>query len=742
MGEIVHISRGYEQFKEEISEEVTQRGKSLGVGQESLTTIEIGLSPFVPFSESFKMESTQLPSNGWGVGAEQPQADSDWEDGPLARAAQSPEITDFNVENSPGDKQKEAADNLARIISYLLYDEGITREANTPVIEEIQNQALAMFVTQESGWGIKKWRDQSSNIGTIERVQTEQLKALGGETFDMWAKNEAGAAALDMSLNMLHRQTGDAAFVKDVRALETTTMVGEKWFQQHTPKLTGNIKKDEKAITKAVNKEVQTVLKSFKALTKGLLHAHEKTPDPPKSTKGKESQAYFARQLFSRLYEFQHQLMQGDRGKNLGKAYIFAYPVDKWNSAYVRIQPFFKGKGANAELKSVKVKAKIVGGSSYKAIAEGKTYDPANPNKSAVFFLSSKVTYAAHTQILIMDLLSTKNFTEAEELQLATRMSQIAADQEVLKSGRGQMISVGLDTEFSVTAGNTVAQAIAVEGAEIMGKADAAKELHNQVKFILGEAKGKLAPEIERFYEQAMIESNKVTDSWIEDTWKLRLSDKPKGPYARAAEGTKGLFTDEKMMAGIGIPFWFTIGRDPSGYQKYKLRQTHEGLKGVKKLEETGVTLKEVGTYAQPLSTIYDGKVPHIRGPKGGMPTTPTPASWGADTAFHHVGDPPKKGGISADYDYYKGGRQTAWDPTKKVIAGTGGFSKSVQMDDYNKNLGGKFRLGRAHLGGGDYAAGAGGWGTGDRTLREIMESDRTQHSYSQPRDPATGRFV
>ena len=720
MAEIVYRSRGYETFKETISDEIGQREKSLGIGQETLSTIEIGLSPFIPFSQHYKMESRKLPSNGWGVGAEHGPEDKDWDKGPIEEARQS--LT-RNLDKAPGDQMKEAAENLARTISNLLYDEGITRDANTPVMEEIQHNALAMMVTER--WP-RKWKDKSADIGTIERINDDQLEALGGETFDLYAKNEASTKALEMSLNMLHRQTGDASFIEGVRALETTTMVGEKWFQQHTPKMTTDIAASEKALETAVNKEVQDALKQFGALTDGIMAAHKKTEGA--KVKGKETQAYFARQMFSRLYEFQHQLLQGDKGVDLGNAYIFAYPIDKWHAAYIKIRPSFKG---NNELKSVTVKARIIGGSTFETLAEGKTFDPKDPTKAAVFFQSSKTTYAAHTQILIMDLIAQGNFTPKEQLEMATKMSQIAADQEVLKSGRTEMFGVGLENEFAATLGNITNSSFAVDGAEILGKKDAVEMLHNQVKFILGQAKGKIEPELANFYGEAMEESNKISDNWIDDVDAVRVSDKPQGPYARAAAGDKGLFRTQKMMEGIGIPFWFTIGRDPNGYKKFKLRQSHEGVAGARKFESEGIKLKAANDYSQPLSIIKMGTGVSIRGPKGGINPYPQPMNrdWGNSPWQEAQNQPKVKGGVVPDYGFYKGGRQLAHNPIHKVIPGTGGWNKSSSKMTAGSPEAEAARLSQTRE-------------PGVRTLREIMESDRTHHSYSQPRDPSTGQYV
>ena len=723
MAEIVYRSRGYETFKETISEEIGQREKSLGIGQETLSTIEIGLSPFIPFSQHYKMESRKLPSNGWGVGAEHGPEDKDWDEGPIEEARQS--LT-RNLDKAPGDQMKEAAENLARTISNLLYDEGITRDANTPVMEEIQHNALAMMVTER--WP-RKWKDKSADIGTIERINDDQLEALGGETFDLYAKNEASTKALEMSLNMLHRQTGDASFIEGVRALESTTMMGEKWFQQHTPKMTTDIAASEKALETAANKEVQDALDEFGALTDGILAAHKAT-EGAKATGGKETQAYFARQMFSRLYEFQAQLGKGDTGKNLGNAYMFTYPIDKWHAAYIRIQPFFKGPAGKKELKKVTVKARIIGGSTFEALAKGKTWDKNDPTKAAVFFQSSKTTYAAHTQILIMDLIAQGNFTLKEQLEMTTKMSQIAADQEVLKSGRTEMLGVGLENEFATTLGNITNASFAVDGAELLGKKDAVDMLHNQVKFILGQAKGKIEPELANFYGEAMEESNKISDNWIDDVDAVRVSDKPQGPYARAARGEKGLYRTQKMMEGIGIPFWFTIGRDPNGYKKFKLRQSHEAIKGTIKYEQTGIDLKAANPYSEPLSTLGLGTQRVIRGPKGGIDDYPQPMNrdWGSSAWQESQNQPKMKGGVEPDYGFYKGGKQLAHNPIHKIIKGTGGWDRSVHLTEAPDKIAAD-RLSQTRE-------------PGVRTLREIMESDRTHHSYGQPRDPSTGQYV
>ena len=84
-----------------------------------------------------------------------------------------------------------------------------------------------------------------------------------------------------------------------------------------------------------------------------------------------------------------------------------------------------------------------------------------------------------------------------------------------------------------------------------------------------------LETQMAKFYQDAMDASEDVTATWRSSVGggAYTVAGNPKaGIWAN--EG--GPFIDEQNLEGVGTPFYFMIGRDPTGFEKFKGTETHK----------------------------------------------------------------------------------------------------------------------------------------------------------------------
>ena len=688
---IVHKAQGYEVFKEYWSDELKERAagaKAIGEPdqQNVLSTMEIGLSPFVPFTERYAMETEPLPSNGWGVGAAPTEGKVDPEEwGKVLDTVKSANLKSYGTDRIPNDMMIEAAANLARTISGLLQTEKIAKEATTTVVDELQQQALALYVGKTWDEDHYKTKAGESVIGKVMQVKESELARLGGETWDMYAKGEAATKTLEMSLYMLHRKARDKSFVEGVRALEVTTMQREKYFKAKFDEIKGDYDNATDALTKAAENAIADMFKKWGVIGQNIKKVYDKIPQGAKDqATGREDLDYFAKQLTSRLYELQHNSNQFAGKLDLGNAFVFQFPLDTYSSAYVKVIPKFFDDG---RVKSVKTKAEVIGGDNYETFVKAAQVQDEAGAMHPVFHKASKFSYATHTQLLMWDMHGRQGISMLD-LFLAQGVSNGVVMNELAigKSRRFDTIGMGLHNNFMVTMGN-MPNSLTIEGTEVIGKKEATDFVKAQVEGLLGKAKKSMVPELKKFYEDAMRESEAITSQWTKQIkmTKLTTGADPKGPYASEEQGSK-LFSGEKHLRGIGIPFWFTIGRDPTGFEKFKRKQTQEGaVDGL----WPSISRKVVSPFADPLR-FEETTARRVRGP--------------IDALHPEV----VKAGKGQGYGMWPGGRETAWDPTQRIVEGTGGWSTSSVQQAKT------------------------GLATGQRTIEQIL-TERTRQAGGSP---------
>ena len=577
VGGIVNEQRGYETFKE------FPGGR--GVQQNVLTTIEFGLSPFLPMSEQYIMDYGDLPKRGFGVHASdfgKMTPEGGWQTALIPgmkqrEASWGSRIQEYGVvpgkegrsvtqdmRNTPDGQIKAQAERLSEKISELLEMEGIASEFDSTVRGEVEEQAISRMLRNEfpGTWESPSYKSQ------VE-VPTRELLKLGGETFDMWAKNENQREVLDYNLNFLARQLGDD-FVKGVSAIETTNMTKSKYFIQKAREsdewkagtqdwaTTSQAEAWDDGVIAAVHELMEMQRKS----SSGFVSIYNKIANNPdlkdKTKDGSETVSYFAKQTLSRFAEIQ--------AGQFGEAYIFQAPISKYESAYARLQPVF-GKGPRAEfLEDVRVQTGVIGRGAFMEMIEG------GGGKDVFQQVGSQKSWASHAQLLVMDAQIREQLNLQQMLGIMEPISQQAANDLALKSGYRDMLGSSLPIEVGVSLGNVISSAGTVQAVEIIGSRAAGQMVQNQIEgfFRNPQMKGQM----EKFYRDAMSASEDVTTMW--------RSNRGGGAYTAGGNSNAGIwsnaggpFTDERNLEGMGIPFWFLIGRDATGFEKFTTKETH-----------------------------------------------------------------------------------------------------------------------------------------------------------------------
>ena len=540
MSEITFEERSYQTFKEFPS-------KARPVQQNVLSTIEFGFTPYVPFSEEYIMYHDTIGETGFGVRASSPDTTSEWA-GRLNTYGLNRVIED--VDRAPAGQIESEAVELSRRITLMLEQENIAKEHQTTTREEVEGRAMAKIALEDLGpQGI--WRDPRVN----EQINLVTGAMAGlGKGFDLYASTQSEADILEYNLHMIARQLGSRGeiFIRGVRAMETTTETRKKYFQ-------GLMRDNAQAGVDVATNWSDSVNLGVEQL-KGLIRDNLSIPFKAvyakigeQSEDGDETLEYFARQLLARFAEIEAGQAYGSQ---FGEAYIFAAPVTPGahQMGLARIEPVIDSDGY---LTQVLVDTAVLGGESFKALQE--RIGPAAFEKFA------NTSYMGNAQLLLWDYQQMTQASDTEILAMAAEAYAPTVNEIALRSGRGKMLGDSLRTEMEVGLGNTVMSSARVQAVEVIGSREATDIVEKQIKAFFIDPS--ISTQFEKFYKKAMAGSEDLTG-----TWKGQINVGAAqtvsggGVYADAER----LFTNQENLAGIGIPFWFLIGRDPTGYKKFK----------------------------------------------------------------------------------------------------------------------------------------------------------------------------
>ena len=686
---VVHQSQGWETFKEYAKEPMGAKAgvPGAGTGQNILTTIEFALSPFVPFSQDFTMGYGDVAGGGWAMHAQSDPGDAtvDWTRRIDSYVGAQGGTLEDDVNNAPQGEMAERALMLSRQISRLLSSERIASKHDSTVVEELEAQAAShymrtlfpTFVTSGSGF-----------TGDIAMIQDGQLIKMGGrgkgtgETFDIYAKGESSRGVLEHSLHMLSRQA-NAGFVEGVRAIETTAMTSKKFF---SVKMGTEVIEDladlGSQFNAAVNDAVSDAIHEWKLLGRSLSDTYADIHEAGHKHGSKEDVHYFAKQLTSRLMEFQNQTFSGGE---LGTAFIFHVPIDQYTAGYARIEPVFTG----ADLTNILVDTQIVGGSAFEAIADSLKVTIDGEEYPIFYKEGENSVYSTHAQILLFDLWE-QGVTDPTLLwAIVSSTNQDAMNDLALQSERGLTMGSALLTDLQMSMGALLQTSPVVTGVEIIGKKDAADIIKRQIEAFFENPSVSRA--LERFYKDAMVESDDVTNSWKTDINQTNFTiSAPDGIFANDG----GPFTDERNLQGVGIPFSFGIGRDPTGFEKFKKKHTHTKenvFRDIGNKKAKGVKIK---AYRDEFSVPLDRFLPpgarardereHILDVRGRMVTQTwtrrgTTRNWGQEELHP---DAMGMSGLTSPTDFYDPEFETLEDIMLRSRAGSiGGDSGRINRE-------------------------------------------------------------
>ena len=589
-------SRGWETFDE-------FPGKR-GIRQNILTTIEFGLSPFVPMSEQYMMDYGNLPGHGFGVhasdyGAMMPD-EKGWAKrlmkyglgGATAAKAGGRSITG-DVANTPDADIKQKAQELSVKITNLLEQENIASTFDSTVRGEVEEQAVASMLRGMEWPSNARWRAGGDAVSAITVVNQDDMVKWGGETFDQYGKSEGAAEALEYNLHMLARRLGPD-FVAGVEAMETTNMTTKKYFQVKMKE--SGIKDKALAWEAGVSGAIED-LKSqnsssgrmWNHLTHSLEDMYDIIGEQTLEEKQKENLDYFARQMLSRFAEIE--------AGQFGDAYIFHAPVSRFEAGYARIEPVIE----DGFLIDVNWSAGIVG------VPEDAA---GNPDKYIMRELKKKdggmfqhvgtaKSYASNSQILLWDAQTLANIESNQMATLLGPVYQQAANDLALRSGRQSQIGSSVNTELAVGLGNVVQGMGVAQAVEVLSTTQSARMLEDQIKAFFEDPK--ITTQFENFYEDATEGSEDVTTKWRNRRGGGQFTaggNEEAGIWAN--EG--GPFTSARSLVGMGIPFWFLVGRTTTGFEKFKRQQSH----GVDKMAGAKISSawQEYVDYGDPLLGI------------------------------------------------------------------------------------------------------------------------------------------
>ena len=563
-------SRGWETFDE-------TPGKH-GVRQNLLTTIEFGLSPFVPMSEQYMMDYGNLPGHGFGIhasdyGAMMPD-EKGWAKrlmkyglgGATAEAGPGARSLTGDLANTPDTAMKQKAQELSVKITNLLEQENIASTFDSTVRGEVEEQAVASMLRGMEWPSNARWRAGGDAVSAITVVNQDDMVKWGGETFDQYGKSEAAAEALEYNLHMLARRLGPD-FVAGVEAMETTNMTTKKYFQVKMKE--SGIKDTALAWEAGVSGAIDDLLSAnstsgrmWNYLNDSLEDMYDIIGEQTLEEKDKENLDYFARQMLSRFAAIESQ--------QFGDAYIFHAPVSRFEAGYARIEPVIE----DGFLTDVRWSAGIVGVPKDAAGNPEEYIMRELKKKGGGMFqqVGTAKSYASNSQILLWDAQTLANIGSNQMATLLGPVYQQTANDLALRSGRTQMVGSSVNTELGVSLGNVVQGMGVAQAVEVLSTTQSARMLEDQIKAFFEDPK--ITTQFESFYEEAMVASSNVTDKWRNRRGGGQFTvggNKEAGIWAN--EG--GPFTDARSLVGMGIPFWFLVGRTTTGFEKFKKKQSH-----------------------------------------------------------------------------------------------------------------------------------------------------------------------
>jgi len=603
--------------------------------ESTFKTIEFGFSPFVPFSEVFKMilgggkgGESDFQVYAQSVPDQQVMTD-DWQ-AIYDAYNKGGRDTLKDLDNIPTTQIQAKAEEMTKELAALLQGKSpIYSKYDTKEKAELEDMIAIEWLmdpNNDMGWEGDTWKVKG--VHAPDRVLGIQVQSSSKETIDMMATTAAKQKQLEFVIHRIAANVeGGVGFVKDAEGAEVTKMIHKKYTQKLFNEVTGI--EDINARWNKVGEDLQKNMRkmfdiAFKVSDnivelskKGRVKVFAGRPGVSKKddAQGYDTAEYMAMQMIDRFAEIAKRTK-----KNLG-VYLWQEPlVIKVGSAV--------GSGVEAAadrpgvhsiryvvgLARFQVTLKRVGKKDSEGIkmsnlaVETRTVDLSEKIEAAGFtdvaeFLkyldaASDVGYGTLSQFLIVDNMRSQNLGKAALIEGANALGIGLGKWASVTGQKGELLGSSFRYQVDNIARGAVGGAGSVEAVQVLTSAEVAKRLKGKFEafFESKEMKGKF----EAFYKKARTQANEVTDDWKTKVGvdNMQLSDAEnvwaKDLYPEGGGGITG--------AKMGLPWFFYSGQDPQGYLRFKVRSVNKMLLANIRRD---IAMSGIGTQpAKPLQAI------------------------------------------------------------------------------------------------------------------------------------------
>ena len=575
--------------------------------QSAFKTIEFGFSPFVPFTETFRMILTggRGGASDFKVHADSEGdagSDPDWTAAMEAYNAEGGSQGKIleDIENLPTSMIRQRSASMTEELANLLQgDHPIYTAYDTKHIAELEDLITIDWLHDSNNvwaWDGRSW--ETPGVTARRDVMGKQVQTHNKENIDMMATTEAQRDKLEYVLHRIAAQTSTrgtnlAGFVDNVEGIEVTKMVNQKYTQMLFNEL-AVVGDYTQGWLDTADRLAEQVLETYRAIGQGAADIIGIASETLEGTFGTgtprevtahggdyDSREYMVKQMLDRFAEISvrnsgsiasylwHQplAMKGrsqafPTGPARGTAQSTLVGFAKFTAHLTRT-----GTGASqtVSISNVIVEAHAIdiggewAGSGFRTQADYLAHLEA----------ASSTGYGTLAQFLLWDRMVSLPTTMRSQMMIAGALAvgSGVGSAGAFTSQRGEMLGSSLRYQVDeMTRG--AAGAGSVEAVQVLSSSKIAEGVKGQFEeFFEGEAVNKLFSD---FYIKATRLSNSITDTWkrdvtsnmssnlkttISDVWAKELFD------SGGIQGTK-----------IGIPWFFYSGEDPMGYTRFTMR--------------------------------------------------------------------------------------------------------------------------------------------------------------------------
>ena len=599
-------------------------GPYRGRKQDILTTIEFGFSPFVPMSQQYIMQESQA-GDGVSIGPKDIGKNQEWMSNLSSWASTRGKFSwdDEKTMKLPRDRIKSEAERvsarLAEIISQDIGTPEVTKKYATEHRAEIEDQAFVTYLLEKNPGYLF---DANPDLPRFDR---KTGLGFSDQAIDLANKDEKSRMTTLATINAImqsERQEGDLFLAK---SFETTSMTRDKWYQGVSYGIMQHEKDSQKAWRMTVELMLEVIKKKWDTIGQDLTHLYTVT-EPGRETwsgwgisstvpKGRvkftdefstqelkalgitgdmastitsvltefaargtsgakmDSIQYTFHQMISRFIDIQAH-------DELGGVFSIVAPISKFEQGVATFKPHFStvntyvgGYGSNTLTDITLEFSAVMGGAKFEAFV--------GRNKDALVTIGTNRYFSSHTQLLAMWAVDNQLLKDWEVKQALEWSAQEVKNQEALAWGRDGMIGVALESLQTVGIGNWLDSRATVSAVEILAAKTAGDNLRKGIINMFGDPG--VESELKTFYRSAMQGSRIVSDYWKTGLQiGTEFNSKATNFQPFGTEGQAPPYINEENLKGVGIPMFFTVGREETAFNIFAAKQRDSVAKGKK----------------------------------------------------------------------------------------------------------------------------------------------------------------